>query len=290
MRTLIARASLIAGCVVLAYGCASHPLPRFEQPLARAAVMHVRTTAYTHTESDHLQYTNHNALGGTLQSGAIHSAAADWSRWPAGSVFRIQETGEIYQVDDYGWALAGTNTIDLYKPSREAMNAWGVRRVTIENLRWGDPQASLKVLRPRSSYAHIRRMVAELEDGMPQWKEQGYSPQGGSLTASNLSPAPVAATSVAMAAPASVVPSVPIRVQPLPPVARAPLAASTSGGGSTGGFQPAARAYDSSTSPAPATSSRTTQSARSGGYTGASSATTSGSNPATRDAFLNSYH
>ena len=63
----------------------------------------------------------------------IHSAAADWSRWPAGTMFRIVETGELYQVDDYGWALAGTNTIDLYKPSRSAMNAWGVRRVTIEN-------------------------------------------------------------------------------------------------------------------------------------------------------------
>jgi 3D (Asp-Asp-Asp) domain-containing protein len=279
MRTLIARASLLAGCVVLTYGCASHPLPKFEQPLARAAIMNVRTTAYTHTESDHLEYTNHNALGGTLQSGPIHSAAADWSRWPAGSVFRIRETGEIYQVDDYGWALAGTNTIDLYKPSREAMNAWGVRRITIENLRWGDPQASLKLLRQRSGYAHIRRMVAELEDRMPEWKDQGYSPQQGSLTASNLPAAPAASATAAMAAPASMVPSTPIRVQPLPPVARAPLAGS--GSGSTGGFQPPTRAYDSSAA-AP--------SSRSGGYTGSSSSASSGSNPTTREAFLNSYH
>ena len=42
-----------------------------------------------------------------LQCGPIHSAAADWSRWPAGTIFRIRETGEIYRVDDYGWALAG---------------------------------------------------------------------------------------------------------------------------------------------------------------------------------------
>jgi hypothetical protein len=53
-------------------------------------------------------------------------------------------------VDDYGWALAGTNTIDLYKPSRAAMNRWGVRRVTIENLRWGNPERSLAVLPPTS--------------------------------------------------------------------------------------------------------------------------------------------
>jgi hypothetical protein len=69
-------------------------------------------------------------------------------------------------VDDYGWALSGTNTIDLYKPSRAAMNAWGVRRVTIENLQWGDPKASLSILRPRSRYRHVQRMIAELHDRM----------------------------------------------------------------------------------------------------------------------------
>lgn len=163
MRTLIARATLLAGCVVLTYGCASRPLPRFEQPLARAAVMNVRTTAYTHTEDDHVQYTNHNALGGILQCGAIHSAAADWSRWPAGTVFKIVQTGELYRVDDYGWALSGRNTIDLYKPTRYDMNRWGLRYVTIQVLQWGDLNYSYHVLKPRSSYPHVRRMVREIE-------------------------------------------------------------------------------------------------------------------------------
>jgi 3D (Asp-Asp-Asp) domain-containing protein len=176
MRTLIVRAALLAGCLFIV-GCASRPLPKYEQPLARAAVMKVRTTAYTHTEADHTQYSNRNALGGTLRCGPIHSAAADWSRWPAGSIFRIRETGEIFEVDDYGWALSGTNTIDLYKRSRASMNTWGVRRVTIENLRWGDPKRSLSVLRPRSKYPHIKRMVDQLEDRMPQWTSEGYSPQ-----------------------------------------------------------------------------------------------------------------
>ena len=102
-----------------------------------------------------------------MKSGAIKSAAADWSRWPAGTTFRILETGELYEVDDYGWALAGTNTIDLYKPSRAAMNHWGVRRVTIENLSWGDPQRSLAVLRPRTKYRHVRRMVEGFDDHYP---------------------------------------------------------------------------------------------------------------------------
>jgi 3D (Asp-Asp-Asp) domain-containing protein len=116
-------------------------------------------------------YSNHNALGGTLQSGMMHSAAADWSRWPAGTIFRIRETGELYQVDDYGWALSGTNTIDLYKPSRAAMDAWGVHRVTIENLQWGDPKHSLAILRERSHYRHVQRMIAELEERMDELKQ-----------------------------------------------------------------------------------------------------------------------
>jgi hypothetical protein len=103
-----------------------------------------------------------------LQSGAIHSAAADWSRWPAGTIFRIQETGELYKVDDYGWALAGTNTIDLYKPSRAEMNGWGVKRVTIENLQWGDPRQSLAILRQRSRFRHVRRMIDDLENRMAE--------------------------------------------------------------------------------------------------------------------------
>ena len=148
----------------------------------------MRTTAYTHTEDDHVQYTNHNALGGCLQCGEINSAAADWSRWPAGTVFRIQETGELYRVDDYGWALAGTNTIDLYKPSRAAMNAWGVKHVTIENLQWGDPQRSLTVLRPRSGYRHIRRMIDEMENRMTELEQ----------------PVPTASSAVAVASPAAV--------------------------------------------------------------------------------------
>src|SRR6516164_5029817 len=154
MRPLLSRALPIVLGLLIA-GCASRPLPKFEKPIARTQVQRVRTTAYTDTESDHIQYSNHNALGGTLQCGAIHSAAADWSRWPAGTVFRIRETGELYRVDDYGWALSGTNTIDLYKPSRAAMNAWGVRGVTIENLQWGDPKESLAILRQRSHYRHV---------------------------------------------------------------------------------------------------------------------------------------
>jgi 3D (Asp-Asp-Asp) domain-containing protein len=93
----------------------------------------------------------------------IGSAAADWSRWPAGTSFRLLSTGQIYRVDDYGWALAGRNTIDLYMPNQRAMNSWGARQETIQILQWGDPQESLQFLRRHQDYKHIKRMVLELE-------------------------------------------------------------------------------------------------------------------------------
>lgn len=194
--------------------------------MAATGFQSIRTTAYTHTESDHLQYTNHNALGGRLQAATpaiqraeyaaralpagsslaesspstggslesyltprkkqvtkivrtkrgrkkvvvteyvrpqVGSAAADWARWPAGTYFRILSTGQIYKVDDYGWALSGRNTIDLYMATRSDMNRWGVRNEPIQVLKWGDRQESLALLTPRQHHKHIRRMVLELQ-------------------------------------------------------------------------------------------------------------------------------
>ncbi len=162
MQNSAARVIAFALCL-LASGCASRSLPKYQTPLARSQFQTVRTTAYTHTEGDHLKYSNRNASGGRLQSGSLKSAACDWSRWPVGTIFRIQETGDTYIVDDYGWALSGTNTIDLYKPSRSAMNAWGVRRVNLEILQWGDARRSLAILKPRTKHAHVRRMVDDLQ-------------------------------------------------------------------------------------------------------------------------------
>jgi 3D (Asp-Asp-Asp) domain-containing protein len=94
---------------------------------------------------------------------ACGSAAADWSRWPAGTVFRILSTGQIYRVEDYGWALAGRNTIDLYMTTPNDMNAWGARSEPIQILRWGDSRESLRLLQRHQDYRHIKRMVLELE-------------------------------------------------------------------------------------------------------------------------------
>ena len=89
----------------------------------------------------------------------VRAAAADWSRWPAGTVFRLLSTGQSYHVEDYGWALSGRNTIDLYIANQHEMNPWGAREETIEVLQWGDPQESLQFLGSHQNYRHIKRMV-----------------------------------------------------------------------------------------------------------------------------------
>ena len=230
---LILLAAFVAVILLTACGTTHHALPAYEPPLAKTNFQQVRTTAYTHTEADHRQYSNRNALGGELHAAGpgihraevvttatlayeapraipvdengsyspplqrfsmeerqpvtpgpkraprttravkravvvsrppqIGSAAADWSRWPAGTVFRLFSTGQNYRVEDYGWALSGRNTIGLYMANQREMNNWGARHETIEILKWGDPGESLQFLRRHQDYRHIKRMVLELE-------------------------------------------------------------------------------------------------------------------------------
>jgi 3D (Asp-Asp-Asp) domain-containing protein len=235
--------------IILFSGCgtttSTRALPAYERPIAKSDFQNVRTTAYTHSESDHTQYGARNALGGELHAAGpairraenvrqaraistdnddtdvinissgdaklekfsiekakkgtrvtttvtttrstkatkaplitrggkrvvavssklprIGSAAADWSRWPMGTTFRLLSTGQMYRVEDYGWALSGRNTIDLYMSNRSDMNLWGARQEPIQILHWGDPQQSLQILQPHTEHKHIKRMVLELQ-------------------------------------------------------------------------------------------------------------------------------
>jgi 3D (Asp-Asp-Asp) domain-containing protein len=123
----------------------------------------VRTTAYTHTERGG----RHNAIGTYLSGRHVMSAASDWSRFPLGTRFRLVDTNEEYIIDDYGTALVGTETIDLYKPSRLEMQRWGMRHVDIDILQWGSEEKSLKVLGPRAKNRTVRQMIAELQKKAP---------------------------------------------------------------------------------------------------------------------------
>jgi len=148
--------TLAASAACLIVGCATQSKPTLT---SGRRVQNVRTTAYTHTEGSGA----HNALGSYLSGRHVMSAASDWSRYPLGTRFRITDTKEEYVIDDYGTALIGTDTIDLYKTSRADMKRWGVRHVDLDILQWGSEEQSLKVLTPRCKNHCVRRMVASLQ-------------------------------------------------------------------------------------------------------------------------------
>ncbi len=119
----------------------------------------VRMTAYTCTEWDHIQYGNKSAAGTTLLYGRTRSAAADWSYYPLGTTFRIKGMPSTYVIDDYGSALTGTGTIDLYKPSHQVMNQWGLRQVEVQVVKWGSMKRSVELLSKRTRHRHCRQML-----------------------------------------------------------------------------------------------------------------------------------
>jgi 3D (Asp-Asp-Asp) domain-containing protein len=159
--------ALAAICFLV--GCAEQPV--IQKPLAavEAANSHlgrmpnVRTTAYTQKEKGGPR----NALGTYLSGRHVMSAAADWSVFPVGTRFRICSTREEYIIDDYGTALVGTNTIDLYKPSKLEMKRWGARNVDIDILQWGSEEKSLQVLGPRATHAQVQKMMVSLQKKNP---------------------------------------------------------------------------------------------------------------------------
>ncbi len=119
----------------------------------------VKTTAYSHVEADSLKYGRGNAEGGTLKFGLVRSAASDWSVFPVGTVFKIEGLPYVYTIDDYGSALVGTKTIDLYKPNKAGIKAWGARNVKIKVLKWGSYARSMHILKDRTKHSHVRAMV-----------------------------------------------------------------------------------------------------------------------------------
>jgi 3D (Asp-Asp-Asp) domain-containing protein len=128
----------------------------------------VRTTAYTCSEDDHLIYGNKNATGTQLRyTNQVRSAAADWSFYPVGTTFRIKGMPYLYVVDDYGSALLGTGTVDIYKPTKQIMNEWGRRTVELTVVQWGSFTRSAELLSQRTHYGHCRKMLANIVRQQP---------------------------------------------------------------------------------------------------------------------------
>ena len=153
------RLILVGALALLTGSCATqHPTTTAVGRSQPHRIAKVRTTAYTHTEPGG----SRNAIGTKLKGRNVMSAASDWSRWPLGTKFRIVSTDEVFKIDDYGSALIGTATIDLYKTNRLAMKKWGVRRVDIEVIEWGSKEESLKILAPRKRNRRVRQMILAL--------------------------------------------------------------------------------------------------------------------------------
>lgn len=157
MKLKLAVYSCLALTLIFLAGCATPPGNGQAAHVAGLSKI-VRVTAYCAAEPGG----RHDACGGILSTGAIHSAAADWSRYPVGTRFKIIETGEICEINDYGSALIGTDTIDLYQDNRRQMRIWGVRMVHIKFLVWGSARRSLEILTPRARNSQVRPMIAAL--------------------------------------------------------------------------------------------------------------------------------
>lgn len=156
---------LAVACATAFCSCSSSPSVASADIQVRKAgtcVYKVKTTAYCHQEADSLRYGRGNATGNALKFGTVRSAAADWSVFPVGTIFRIVGETCYYQVDDYGRALVGTKTIDLYRPDKKEMAKWGSRNVNIEILRWGSYTKSLSILQDRTRHPHVKVMVQNI--------------------------------------------------------------------------------------------------------------------------------
>lgn len=163
---LILLAAICAGSVACESTSTSQQHRKISSIDRHGLIHDVKTTAYTHTESDHVAYGAKSAVGNTLKYGAVRSAAADWSVYPVGTEFKIEGEPYTYEVDDYGSALVGTKTIDLYRPSKASMNDWGARHVDIHVLKWGSFADSLAIMKPRENKKpHIKVMISEIEHG-----------------------------------------------------------------------------------------------------------------------------
>lgn len=145
-------------------------------------IMMIRTTAYSHLQADSLPYGRKSAAGSNLKYGSeVRSAAADWSKYPLGTKFKIEGLPYTYVVDDYGSALCGTETIDIYKPDLSGIGRWGVRNLPVRVLEWGSFEESADILRGRTHVKHahhVRTMLREIE----KKGKAGYlsKPSGGS--------------------------------------------------------------------------------------------------------------
>lgn len=138
-----------------------HGMPSYTEDMTHRVV---RATAYSHMQNEPGAPGRMNAAGGILKygtsTGAIRSAAADWSKYPLGTKFKIKGMPFTYVVDDYGSALTNTNTVDIFHPTLRGMKDWGLRTIEIDVIQWGSWDRTLALLKGRQGHWHCRDMYA----------------------------------------------------------------------------------------------------------------------------------
>ncbi len=146
-------------------GCAGSK-SGYEEPLQREVYQKVNVAAYAGAASDPGTPAA-TARGTRYQSGSLSSAAADWVRWPAGTLFRVLATGELFEVDDFTDDIVGKNTLLLYKPAAAALANANTHYVTIEIIRWGSFTDSALMLRQQRS-STAKKILTELVERHPE--------------------------------------------------------------------------------------------------------------------------
>ncbi|MDP0490070.1 MAG: 3D domain-containing protein [Verrucomicrobiota bacterium JB023] len=132
-----------------------HGMPTYPDDVTHR---YVRATAYSHMQNEPGAPGRMNAAGGILKYGNVRSVAADWSRYPLGTTFKIKGLPHLYVVDDYGSALTNTNTIDMFHPTLAGIKRWGVRNLEIDIVKMGSYERSLALLKGRQGYWHCKDM------------------------------------------------------------------------------------------------------------------------------------
>lgn len=132
------------------------------------AILHgVTTSAYTHSEDP--RWRKWTAINGTVQYNNWKnpnnpiSCAANWAKYPPGTKFQID--GKYYEVHDYGSFTSDyPYRIDLYVPSKKAVNTWWLKKKDVTVVEMGDFNKARQILSEpaRQKFPFVRKMLENL--------------------------------------------------------------------------------------------------------------------------------
>lgn len=127
----------------------------------------VTTSAYTHSEDP--RWWKWTAINGTVQyndgtnPNKPISCATNWAKYPPGTKFFID--GKYYAAHDYGsFVTEYPNRIDLYVPTKQAVNTWWLKKKNVTVVEMGDFNKARSILSEptRQKLPFVRQMLRQL--------------------------------------------------------------------------------------------------------------------------------